>query len=73
MDVYLTDRILVGNKALTKTQRAFREFFPKGPDFTQVSDVKLQYALHPINNWPCKCLGWKSTNASFQEELLHLD
>jgi len=50
-----------------------REFFPKGHDFAQVTDVELEQALALINNRPRKCLGWKSTHESFQEEVLHLD
>ncbi|MDO3413416.1 IS30 family transposase [Saccharibacillus sp. CPCC 101409] len=50
-----------------------REFFPKGHDFAEVSDAELQHALHLINSRPRKCLGWRSTHESFQNELLHLD
>lgn len=49
-----------------------REFFPKGKDFAEVTDEELARALHLINHRPRKCLGWKSANESFMEDLLHL-
>ncbi|CAM3618138.1 Transposase for insertion sequence element IS1086 [Marinicrinis lubricantis] len=49
-----------------------RESFPKGKDFAEVTDEELARALHLINHRPRKCLGWKSANESFMEDLLHL-
>lgn len=49
-----------------------REFFPKGTDFTQVTDDALETALHLIHHRPRKCLGWKTAHESFSEELSHL-
>ena len=37
-----------------------RFFFPKGTDFTAVSEEDLQNAVSLINNRPRKCLGWLS-------------
>jgi IS30 family transposase len=39
-----------------------REFFPKGHDFTEVTDEEMSYALRLINNRPRKCLCWKLKN-----------
>ena len=44
-----------------------RFFFPKGTDFTKVSDIQLQAVLQLINNRPRKCLGFLSPY-----EVLHL-
>lgn len=49
-----------------------REFFPKGMDFTQISDATLEHSLHLINHRPRKCLGWKTAHESFIKELSHL-
>ncbi|WP_149096499.1 IS30 family transposase [Paenibacillus terrae] len=49
-----------------------REFFPKGTDFAQVSDVALERSLDLINHRPRKCLGWKTAHESFTQELSHL-
>ncbi|WDF52832.1 IS30 family transposase [Paenibacillus sp. KACC 21273] len=50
-----------------------REFFPKGHDFTQVTDVELEQVLALINHRPRKYVSWKSTHESFQKELWHLN
>ena len=42
------------------TNDILRFFFPKGTNFHQVSDEKLQKVVYLINTRPRKCLGWKS-------------
>lgn len=37
-----------------------RFFFPKGTDFTKVTDKQLQEVVDSINKRPRKCLGWLS-------------
>jgi IS30 family transposase len=37
-----------------------RFWFPKGCDFTKVTDSELQYVVNLINSRPRKCLGWIS-------------
>ena len=49
-----------------------REFFPKRTNFNQVTPEEMKEALQFINNRPRKCLGWKTANEAFEEELLHL-
>lgn len=49
-----------------------REFFPKKTNFHHVTQDELNQALQLINNRPRKCLGWKTANEAFQEEVLHL-
>ncbi|MEB2282451.1 IS30 family transposase, partial [Lysinibacillus xylanilyticus] len=46
-----------------------REFFPKQTNFEEVSPEEL---INYINNRPRKCLGWKTANEAFNEQLLHL-
>ena len=42
--------------------RFLRRFFPKGTDFTKVSQRQLQEAVDWMNNYPRKILGWKTPN-----------
>lgn len=42
--------------------RFLRRFFPKGTDFTTVSQRQLQEAVDWMNNYPRKVLGWKTPN-----------
>lgn len=49
-----------------------REFFPKGTLFSQVTQKEVDQAVRLINQRPRKCLGWKTAQESFQDELLHL-
>ncbi|MFB7160431.1 transposase, partial [Lysinibacillus sp. NPDC056232] len=49
-----------------------REFFPKQTNFEEVSPEELTESLNYINNRPRKCLGWKTANEAFNEQLLHL-
>lgn len=37
-----------------------RFYFPKGCDWTKVSDDQLEYAVNRINNRPRKCLGYRT-------------
>lgn len=48
-----------------------RFFFPKGTDFTKVTDEQLNAILELINNRPRKCLGYLSPN-EFVNNVLHL-
>lgn len=40
--------------------RLIRRFFPKGTDFTKVSQRQIQDAMDWLNNYPRKVLGWKT-------------
>ena len=48
----------------------FREFFPKGTDFSKVSEQEKITALKKINTRPKKTLNWKNCWEVFQEEML---
>lgn len=43
-----------------------RFFFPKGTDFTKVTDEEIAFVEQLINDRPRKCLGWKSANEVFE-------
>lgn len=40
--------------------RLLRRFFPKGTDFTKISQRQIQEAVDWMNNYPRKILGWKT-------------
>ncbi|MGM0268160.1 hypothetical protein IGI38_004962, partial [Enterococcus sp. AZ128] len=50
----------------------FREFFPKGTDFSKVPPTEKQEALRKKNMRPKKTLNWKNCWEVFQEEMLQL-
>ena len=49
-----------------------RFFYPKGCDFTTVTQDELDAVLELINTRPRKCLGWRTPKEIFFSELLHL-
>lgn len=51
------------------TNDIVRFFFPKGFDFTTVTDEDIQFVEDLINNRPRKCLGWKSPAEVFAESV----
>ena len=46
-----------------------REFFPKGTDFSEVTDEEVAEAQWLLNNRPRKVLGWKFPSEAMQEVL----
>ena len=42
------------------TNGLLRQFFPKGTDFTQVSDSEVDRVERLLNNRPRKCLGYRT-------------
>lgn len=46
-----------------------REFFPKGTNFTKVTDEEVAYAQWLLNNRPRKVLDWKFPSEAMQEVL----
>lgn len=47
-----------------------REYFPKGTDFSQVSQESLNQATESINDRPRKVLSWQTANCQFGIEFL---
>ena len=73
MDVYFADPYSSWQRGSNENGNGLlREFFPKGKDFAEVTDVELAKALNLINNRPRKCLGWKTAHESFTDALSHL-
>ena len=46
-----------------------RRFYPKGTDFSKVSDKELAQVVHWINNRPRKCLGYRTSHEVVQHAL----
>lgn len=49
--------------------RFVRKFFPKGTDFGDIPDEYLKWLEDYINNYPLKCLGFKTPHEVWDEEL----
>ena len=42
-----------------------RQYFPKGTDFNEVTDVEIKAVMEKLNNCPCETRGFKSPNELF--------
>lgn len=47
------------------TNGLIRQYFPKGSDFTAISEQNIQHVMDKLNNRPRKCLGMKTPNQVF--------
>ena len=57
--------------SVENTNRLIREFFPKGTDFSKVTDEEVQHVFDMINDRPRKVLGFRTANEVYRE-MLHL-
>jgi len=53
------------------TNGLIREFFPKGTDFSRVSEEEVQRVFSLINDRPRKVLGFRTAREAYLGELLH--
>lgn len=51
------------------TSGLIREFFPKGTDFSRVTDEEVQEVFEKINDRPRKVLGFRTANEVYREML----
>jgi IS30 family transposase len=59
--VYFADPYLPWQRGTNENMNGLiRFFFPKGTDFSKVTEEELQRVVSLINNRPRKCLGWLS-------------
>ncbi len=49
------------------TNGIIRQYFPKGHDFTTITEDEIQMVMYELNNHPRKCLGMKIPNQVFSE------
>ena len=54
------------------TNGLLREYFPKGFDFSRVTDDEIQQIVLTLNTRPRKCLNWKTPFELFFNKSLHL-
>jgi len=47
------------------TNGLIRQYFPKGRDFTTITQKEINQAMYKLNNRPRKCLGMKTPNQVF--------
>lgn len=55
--------------AAENTNGLMREFFPKGTDFSRVTDEEVQEVFEKINDRPRKVLGFRTANEVYREML----
>ena len=48
-----------------------RYYFPKGTDFSNISNQELQAVVEEINNRPRKILGYRTANEVYYQLLQH--
>ena len=70
MDTYFADPYSSWQRGTNEHHNGrLRRYYPKGTDFTQISETELQDVITEINNQPRKCLGWKTPSEAFQQQL----
>ncbi|MFV0373922.1 IS30 family transposase, partial [Microbacterium sp.] len=70
MDTYFADPYSSYQRGTNEHHNGrLRRYYPKGTDFTTVTEEELQEAITQINNQPRKCLGWLTPAEVFQEHL----
>lgn len=73
MDTYFADPYSSWQRGTNEHHNGrLRRYYPKGTDFSQISEEELQAAITEINNQPRKCLGWFTPAEAFDEHL-HLE
>ncbi|MEI7616514.1 MAG: IS30 family transposase [Actinomycetota bacterium] len=55
-----------------KANGMVRRYFPKKTNFDNISEEEIQLVEDKINNWPMKCLKWKTPNEVYQKSLNQL-
>lgn len=54
------------------TNGILRRYFPKGTDFSILTEIEVKKVVEKINLMPKKCLGWRTPFEVHWEEKLHL-
>ena len=49
-----------------------RQYFPKGCDFTTITDEEIEFVMSRLNNRPRKCLGFKTPFEVFYKQSVAL-
>jgi transposase, IS30 family len=68
LSVYFADPYSAWQRGTNEnTNGLVRRYFPKGSDFSKISDKELAAVVNKINHRPRKCLGYRSPHEVFQE------
>ncbi|MCB1914461.1 MAG: IS30 family transposase [Rhodocyclaceae bacterium] len=68
LSVYFADPYSAWQRGANEnTNGLLRRYFPKGSDFSKISDKELAAVVKRINHRPRKCLGYRSPHEVFQE------
>ena len=52
-----------------KQNQMLRRHFPKGTDFSKVSEREMSFATSWLNNYPRKLFNWRTSQQLFDEEM----
>lgn len=70
MDTYFADPYSSWQRGTNEHHNGrLRRYFPKGTDFSKITEEDLQAVITAINNQPRKCLDWLTPAEVFQEHL----
>lgn len=70
-DVYFANPYSPWERGLNEnTNGLIRRFYPKGTDFTRITERELLKTQDMLNNRPRKCLGYKTPKEAFIREVL---
>jgi len=68
LSVYFGDPYSAWQRGTNENTNGFvRRYFPKGSDFSKISDTELAAVVKKINHRPRKCLGYRSPHEVVQE------
>ena len=61
IDIALADAYCAWQRGTNEnTNGPLRRYFPKGTDFSRLSDDQLAIVVHALKNRPPKCLGYRT-------------
>ena len=58
--------------SVENANRDFRYYYPKGTDFANLSANDVRRAEERTNNWPMKCLDYRTATEAWEQALLKL-
>ena len=68
LSIYFADPYSAWQRGANEnTNGLVRRYFPKGMDFSKITDKQLAAVVKKINHRPRKCLGYRSPHEVFQE------
>jgi len=66
LNIYFADPYAAWQRGTNEnTNGLLRQFFPKGTNFIAVSEKKVAFVVHNLNNRPRKCLNYQTPHEVF--------